>query len=154
MDDTDDDLYGYSGNDDPIDDLLDELILSVNCRYLDRPLRYHHHDLDILHKINNFSPEKCRSILRMNWASFMKLTLLLFDHEVFQSTSPRQQEEVAAQLAVTLDRLGHNGNGMAPVRFGDYWGRSPNACKDYYTRGIKAILSLKDRYAKWPSAED
>lgn len=115
MDDSDDDLYEYSNDDDPVDDLLDELILSVNCQYLDQPLWYHHHDFDILHKINNFGPEKCRSILCMNWASFMKLTSLLFNHEVFQSTGPWQQEEVAAQLAVTLDRLGHNGNGMAPV---------------------------------------
>jgi len=51
----------------------------------------------------------------MNWVSFMKLTALLFDHEVFQTTSPCRQEEVAAQIAVTLDQLGHNGNGMVPV---------------------------------------
>ncbi|KAF9369254.1 hypothetical protein CPC16_004648 [Podila verticillata] len=154
MDDPDDDLYEYGDDDDPVDDLLDELLLSTTCRYLDRPLWYHHSNFDIIHKINNFTPEQCRSVLHMNWTSFMKLTSLLFNHEIFQSTGPRPQEEVAAQLAVTLDRLGHKGNGMAPVRFGDYWGQSPNACKDYYTRGIKAILSLKYRYAKWPDAEE
>lgn len=103
MDDLDDDLYEYGNNDDPVDDLLDELLLSTTCWYLDQPLQYCHSDFDIIHKINNFTPEQCRSVLCMNWASFMKLTSLLFNHEIFQSTGPCPQEEVVAQLAVTLD---------------------------------------------------
>lgn len=106
IDDPDDDLYEYGEDDGSVDDLLNELILSANCRYIYWPLRYHHSDVDMLHKINNFTPKKCRSILRMNWVSFMKLTALLFNHDVFQTTSPCRQEEVAAQIAVTLDRLG------------------------------------------------
>ncbi|KAF9276522.1 hypothetical protein BGZ74_003601, partial [Mortierella antarctica] len=152
LDDPWDDLFDYSAMEsDPVDDLLQELILSSTCRYIDRPAQYRQNTVDIVDKIANFSAAECKSVLRMSWKSFQKLTALLFDHEVFQTAGPRQQEEVSAQLAVTLDRLGHNGTGMSPIRFGLFWGRSPNACSDFYTRGIQAILSLDDRYAAWPT---
>jgi hypothetical protein len=152
MNDNSQDLFDYPELDtDPVDALLDELIMSTTCRYMDRPIQYRRRTVDIIQKISNFSDAECKSVLRMSWSSFQKLTALLFEHEVFQSSGPREQEEVAAQLAVTLDRLGHNGTGMSPIRFGLFWGRSPNACRDFYTRGIQAILSLTHQFVAWPS---
>ncbi|KAG0312379.1 hypothetical protein BG000_006254, partial [Podila horticola] len=52
MDDPDDDHYEYVDDDDPVDDVLDELTLSATCQYLGNPLRYRHSDL--LQKINIF----------------------------------------------------------------------------------------------------
>ncbi|KAF9367170.1 hypothetical protein BGX21_007714, partial [Mortierella sp. AD011] len=73
---------------------------------------------------------------------------------IFKNNSNREQEKVAAQLAVTLDRLGHNGNGMASTRLSLFWDRSEGSCFKYTDRVLQALLSLEDRYLMWPTVEE
>ncbi|KAL3699429.1 hypothetical protein R1sor_017451 [Riccia sorocarpa] len=47
----------------------------------------------------------------MNRRSYMCLLDMISDHHVFDNNSPYPQAEVFVQLAVALDRFGHEGNG-------------------------------------------
>ncbi|KAF9583078.1 hypothetical protein BGW38_010293 [Lunasporangiospora selenospora] len=104
---------------DEVEDLLYELALSFQCQYLERPLHYQVNRRDIIELLEGFSDRQCMAILRMSSSSFLDLLHLIIDHPCFKNNSYREQEEVAVQLAVTLDRLGHYGNGMGNDLTGD-----------------------------------
>jgi hypothetical protein len=51
---------------------------------------------------------------------------------------------VAVQLALALDRLGHNRNGMGIIRLSSYWKRSEGLRLNFINFVIKALLSLSN----------
>ncbi|KAF8923750.1 hypothetical protein BGZ58_002583, partial [Dissophora ornata] len=106
------------------EDLISELALSRSCRYIERPLKYSTTRMDVMERLDGFSDRKCKAFLRMTKASFDKLLNLIFEHPTFYNSSYMEQEEIAVQLAITLDRLGHNGNGMGTTRLGETWFKS------------------------------
>ncbi|KAF8926076.1 hypothetical protein BGZ58_000201 [Dissophora ornata] len=87
----------------------------------------------------------------MSYDSFIKLLDEVFHHDIFKNASYPEQEEVAAQLAVTLDRLGHSGNGMEDTCLGTFWDRSERSCQKYIERVLVALMSLQPRYVTWPT---
>ncbi|KAG0318369.1 hypothetical protein BGZ99_005715 [Dissophora globulifera] len=89
------------------DHLIEELELARSCRYISRSPTYNTTRRSIIERLEGFNDTKCKAILRMSQSSFMKLLLKVFDHDEFKNISYNEQEEVACQLAVTLDRLGH-----------------------------------------------
>ncbi|KAF8931151.1 hypothetical protein BGZ58_007796 [Dissophora ornata] len=78
---------------------------------------------------------------------------MIAEHQVFKNNSYKEQEEVAVQLAITLDRLGHYGNGMGLKHLGATWDRSEGSCHNFFKRGLEAILSLEGRFVAWSNPE-
>ncbi|KAG0211263.1 hypothetical protein BGX33_004415 [Mortierella sp. NVP41] len=111
----------------------------------DRPLTYAKDRNKIIPRLEGFSQRQCQAVLRMTRVSFVKL------YPAFHNVGYRKQEEVAAQLAVVLDRLGHNGNGVGITRLAESWNRSEGSCTNYTSRVVQALLSLKDRFVSWPT---
>lgn len=134
-------------------DLEMELVESKRYRYITRPISYRVKRADVVEKFQGFSDHQCKKILRMTARSFLKLVNLVFHHAIFQNASYKEQEEVAIQVAVTLDRLGHNGNGMEATRLGIFWDRADGSCANYISRVVVALVSLRSRYLSWPTKE-
>jgi len=135
--------------------LMMELLVSEGSKYSNRPLHYRTNRAPIDTRLKGFSDQELKAVLRMSCASFMKLQDEIHEHPVFETIGPsRKQELPGGQLAVALDRLGHNGNGVESTRLGCFWDRSGGACSDYLERVVKAILSLESNYLAWPSPED
>ncbi|KFH62938.1 hypothetical protein MVEG_10976 [Podila verticillata NRRL 6337] len=151
--DSDSDCSESENDDDNIADLMEEMVLAESCRYLQRPGMYRKQVVNNLESLQTMTEHECRSNLRMSWASFDRLLLMIADHEVFQSHSNRKQEPVAVQLALALDRLGHYGNGMNFICLSTLWHRSEGSCINFTNRVVTAILSLSDQFAAWPSTE-
>jgi hypothetical protein len=89
----------------------------------------------------------------MSSQSFFRLLNRIFFNPIFRNESYRAQEEIGAQLAITLDRLGHDGNGMSGVQKADFWKRSEGSVINYIGRVVKALLDLQEEYASWPTDE-
>lgn len=117
--------YDSSESDDDGDgdtaDLIQEMVISESCHYLQRPGLYRKQTVNNLEKLQKMTERECRSNLRMSRAIFGRLLLMIANHDVFQSHSNRKQEPVAVQLALALDRLGHYGNGMSFIRLLTQW---------------------------------
>ncbi|KAK3830048.1 MAG: hypothetical protein J3R72DRAFT_260743 [Linnemannia gamsii] len=139
--------------DDTVSDLLRHLVLSYCCRYIDRPSKYEKNRSDIAKRIWFLSDRKFVSIVRMSSQSFFRLLNRIFFNPIFRNESYRAQEEIGAQLAITLDRFGHDGNGMSGVRLADFWKRSEGSVINYTGRVVKALLDLQEEYASWPTDE-
>ncbi|GJJ78471.1 hypothetical protein EMPS_10830 [Entomortierella parvispora] len=111
-------------------------------------------DYNVLDRLEGFQDKKCRIFLRMTRKSFLKLTWMLFEHEVFQSPGYNKQEQAAVQIAILLDRLGHDGSGMSTARLAETWHRSEGSIYNYTERAMVAILSLQKRFLFWPKSEE
>lgn len=66
--------------------------------------------------------KKFRQLDRMEKSSFFHLVSLIVDDLVFHNRSYCQQAPMEIQLAMTLDRLGHNGNGACLAYMIPMWG--------------------------------
>jgi len=140
--------------DDWTDSLLAEFSLACQCRYYYRPSSYKKHDRNIMRDLETGDETFYKTYLRMTPASFSNLVDLIYNHEAFYNRSNRRQEEIAVQLAVVLDTLGHYGNGMASIRNAMVWDRSTGSLRNYLMRGLQAILSLEERFLTWPTPEE
>ncbi|KAI8598980.1 hypothetical protein EDD21DRAFT_381011, partial [Dissophora ornata] len=87
----------------------------------------------------------------MSYDSLWELLDEVVDHDIFKSASYSEQEEVAAQLVVTPDRLGHSGSGTEGTRLGIFWDRSVGPCQKYIERVLVALMSLQPRYLTRPT---
>jgi len=76
-------------------------------RYIDRSLSYKVKKADMITGLEGFSSLQLKKILRMVTLSFLKFVGLVFGHAIFCSASYKEQEEVAVQVVITPDRLGH-----------------------------------------------
>lgn len=153
-DDSSDDASDSSDEEDELDELMVEIHLSFQCQYINRPEKYHMSTTDIFATLESFSDKEWRSILRMTRKSFISLVGKIFDDPIFKNESYREQEQVVVQLSLTLDRLGHNGNGMTSIRQRRFWGRSEGSFYNYGRRVREAILNLRQKYLYWPTEEE
>ncbi|KAL3679021.1 hypothetical protein R1sor_021977 [Riccia sorocarpa] len=71
----------------------------------------------------------------MSRDSFYCILDLIGDHSVFHNNSPKPQAAVFVQLAVALDRFGHEGNGACLDRSMLLWGISHGSMVNYTNRG-------------------
>ncbi|KAI7816639.1 hypothetical protein BC939DRAFT_468513 [Gamsiella multidivaricata] len=139
-------LAAPNGDMDFVDELVSELARSYSFRYISRPLMYARNNHSVIERLEGFNNRKCLAFMRMKSSSFLKLLRLVFNHNIFKSGGYKEQEEVAVQLAIVLDRLGHNGNGMAATRLAETWHKSEGSCTNYTNRVLIAILSLQERF--------
>jgi hypothetical protein len=101
---------------------------------------------------NNILPSyndiRFKKIMRMLPENFKALVNNLIDHPIFQSNNAKQQAPVELQLAVFLRRLGSKEDVFSVCsRYGIAEGTVLLFCK----RIMKAIISLKKKYIKWPT---
>ncbi|KAG0287665.1 hypothetical protein BGZ98_004560, partial [Dissophora globulifera] len=137
-----------------IDAVMEQYAVWLTTRYIDRPVTYNMSNRDVVAWLDGFSERKCLAFLRMSRRSFLKLVSMIFDHVAFKTNGRREQEEAVVQLAITLDRLGHDGNGMASTRLGETWERIEGSMYNYTGQAMTALLSLQGRYISWPSAQE
>ncbi|KAL2610578.1 hypothetical protein R1flu_029151 [Riccia fluitans] len=83
-------------------------------------------------------------VLRMDKCTFLKLLDRVKDHSIFQNESSHPQALVVVQLAVALDRLGHEGNGVCNERSKELWGVSHGTIVNYTKR---VLVAIEDRLA-------
>jgi hypothetical protein len=103
----------------------------------------------------SLSPDsQFRRLTRVSRAGFNAILAQIADHPVFHNSSNNAQEPTWLQLAVALDRLGHNGNGVALERTMLLWGISKGTCCLYTSRVLLALSDLSDRYVRWPSQSE
>ncbi|KAL3681074.1 hypothetical protein R1sor_024030 [Riccia sorocarpa] len=100
-----------SEGDDEIGDLTALMDAVEQSRYLTRSQRWEKSS-DFLYKyFLDLPDDHFRQLTRMNKRSYMCLLDMISDDPVFHNNSPYLQAEVFVQLAVALDRFGHEGNG-------------------------------------------
>ncbi|MBW0510151.1 hypothetical protein O181_049866 [Austropuccinia psidii MF-1] len=75
------------------------------------------------------------------------------EHHVFKNKSNHKQLPISHQLALTLERLGTNGNGASVGRFARSFGISEGSVVHCSRRVIKAINALEEKYIKWPDMD-
>ncbi|KAL3677160.1 hypothetical protein R1sor_027108 [Riccia sorocarpa] len=77
----------------------------------------------------------------MNKRSYMCLLDMICEHHVFHNNSPYPQAEVFVQLAVELDRFGHEGNSACLNRTLLMWWVSHGSIVNYTNRVMTALES-------------
>jgi hypothetical protein len=75
---------------------------------------------------------------------------MIEDHSVFQNEAQVDQAPVAWQLAVTLDRLGHNGNGSCINCMIPTWGVSHGSVCKFSSRCFDALEVALKPILRWP----
>jgi hypothetical protein len=94
-------------------------------------------------KINH--PVTFRRLLRVEPATFDALVTALEDHAVFANDSTNAQVDISEQIAITLYRLGHFGNGSSIVETGIWSGRGAGTVDLITRRVLTAICDARFR---------
>ena len=127
-------------------------LLTLNEEYY---LEFHIYNITKLqYWYNNILPSyediKFKKVLRMLSENFKSLVNLIKNHSIFQNNSPKQQAPVELQLAVFLRRLGSRNDIFSICsNYGIAEGTVILFCK----RVMKAIISYKTSYIKWPTGQ-
>jgi hypothetical protein len=88
--------------------------------------------------------------MRTTPEGFGALKELIEDHPSFESISNNPQPPIEKQLAITLERLGSNGNGASVGRFSRNYKVSRGQVVKCTRRVISAILQRGHNYLPWP----
>lgn len=94
-----------------------------------------------------------RHAMRTTPACFEAVLRLIEDHPVFFSTSRNPPPSVEHQLAMTLERLGSNGNGASLTRISRYYKMSIGCVVTSTRRVVKAINDRGAGYLAWPDKD-
>ncbi|CAM6082673.1 unnamed protein product [Calypogeia fissa] len=95
-------------------------------------------------------PNMFRQMTRMDKACFYALLSLIENHSAFENEATMQQADVQWQLAVMLDRLGHEGNGACLNRLIPTWGVSHGTLHNFTSRCFVALEDALKPYLQWP----
>ncbi|EHS64701.1 uncharacterized protein PGTG_22337 [Puccinia graminis f. sp. tritici CRL 75-36-700-3] len=129
-----------------------EALLQVilSCRYLnDRSSPRTHGNFD-LDRLFNMRDEDFKQSVRTTKEAFLWLLDQISLHPVFHSQSHRPQLPIPHQLALTLERLGSNGNGASVGRFSRNLTVGRGTVIKVSRRVIEAINSLSSKHVVWP----
>jgi hypothetical protein len=94
-----------------------------------------------------------RQAMRTSPEGFAALLAMIQNHPVFFSTSRNPPPPVEHQLAITLERLGSNGNGASVGRFARNYKVGRGTVINCTRRVIEAVLDRGKTYLKWPNSE-
>jgi len=92
-----------------------------------------------------------KQIVRLSRDTFCYVLTLISEHELFTNNSLNEQRPVWIQLMVTLERMGCDGNGASVGRLARVAGIGNGTVTLYCKRVVQAVLSLKNRFIKWPN---
>ncbi|KAI7938593.1 hypothetical protein MJO28_014172 [Puccinia striiformis f. sp. tritici] len=127
------------------------LQLILSNRYLSiRPNPITHKEFNLA-KMFNMRDEDFKQAVCTTRDSFMWLLKQIYAHSIFHNNSPRQQLLIPHQLALTLKRLGSNGNGASVGRFSRNLSAGQGTVIKVSHRVIEAINSLSMDHIVWPS---
>ncbi|CAM6097379.1 unnamed protein product [Calypogeia fissa] len=102
----------------------------------------------------NLPPNLFRDWTRMNKESFFALVRKIEDHPVFtDNIVDEEQSSVAWQLAVTLDRLGHDGPILSSYNI-PALGANNGLVDIFTTRCFKALKDKIRNQVKWPGPNE
>jgi len=73
---------------------------------------------------------------------------------VFSNQSYHKQIDVKIQIAVALERLGCDGNGVSVGRIAVQMGLGYGTVHLYTSRVIKALMSIQKDFIHWPTDEE
>jgi hypothetical protein len=99
-------------------------------------------------------PKRFRQNLRVSASTFDSLLQKIENHTVFSNNAHISQIPVCEQLAITLFRLGHDGNAASVIAVAQWAGVSSGAVVKCTRRVMVAFLALHDRVICWPTEED
>ncbi|CAM6128040.1 unnamed protein product [Calypogeia fissa] len=151
--DSDDGLDPYELEANPTE--LAELyfVMEATRYFVDRPLTNKSKDF-VENFFHELPPKLFRQLTRMDKGSFFELVRRIENHPIFSNKSTLEQAPVSWQLAVTLDRLGHDGNGACLNHLIPTWGISNGSLCNFTTRCFTALnLALKG-VLKWPESAE
>jgi hypothetical protein len=131
------------------EDLLD---IILKRRYLQPRRTPKTRDEFDLEKLFNMPDADFQQAARTTKAGFMQVLDEICMNPVFLCRSIRPQLPIPHQLALTLERLGSNGNGASLGRFSRNLNVGQGTVVKVTRRVLKAILSLGRRYVSWPDA--
>ncbi|EFP76176.2 uncharacterized protein PGTG_02617 [Puccinia graminis f. sp. tritici CRL 75-36-700-3] len=86
---------------------------------------------------------------RTSKSGFLCVLREIFSHPIFQSNSNRPQIPIPHQLALTLERLGSNGNGSSVVCLSRNLSVAHGTVIKITRRVTEALTSLEEQYIKW-----
>ncbi|KAL1671979.1 hypothetical protein EV122DRAFT_225588, partial [Schizophyllum commune] len=92
--------------------------------------------------------------MRVEPEIFDYLVSLISDHPVFHNNSNCPQIPVPAQLAIFLNRAGHDGNLASPEDIAQWAGVSVGTVENATKRCLIALVSLHDQAVHLPTADD
>ncbi|MBW0538932.1 hypothetical protein O181_078647 [Austropuccinia psidii MF-1] len=122
-------------------------------KYINPFRRYPSHYMYMMNDLQTSSSEKFWQLCRTTHESFEKLVSKIHNDKTFQNSSQKKQCNPAVQLAVSLLRLGSNGNGAALGKIGMLFGISHGAIVLYTQRVIQILMKLKRKVIVWPTIE-
>ncbi|KAL1749955.1 hypothetical protein FB107DRAFT_224683 [Schizophyllum commune] len=100
------------------------------------------------------SPDRFRKKMRVEPEIFDYLVSLISDHPVFHNNSSCPQIPVPAQLAIFLNRAGHDGNLASSEDIAQWAGVSVGTVENATKRCLIALVSLHDQAVHLPTADD
>ncbi|MBW0489045.1 hypothetical protein O181_028760 [Austropuccinia psidii MF-1] len=92
-------------------------------------------------------------VVRMTKTGFVHIYNLIKDSKIFQNNSKHCQLDICFQLAMTLERLGSNGNGSSVGRLARTYQMSRGSVVEALRRVIGAIIALGPTNLCWPNAD-
>ncbi len=146
-------IYDAEENKEQIDDLLELKAHILSCRYfgtsqsIPKSLEYR----TTLLTLPNY---QFRQAFRMNKDTFLFILNNVQNHPVFQNNSFNKQQPVWVQLLVALERFGFDGNSCSVGQVARSLGIGNGTVVLYTSRVIEAILSIRDKFIKWPNRRE
>ena len=101
-----------------------------------------------------YSDRDFRQAVRMDKRSFVRLHKLIEGDPIFKNKSYNKQVPSWVQLAVTLSRLGLEGNGGSNGNIGRNHGFSSGSVCKFVERVFPCIKKLRKTAIRWPTAEE
>jgi hypothetical protein len=131
-----------------------ELLAHIICRrYLHNRLRVPFQLTFDLRDMLRARQTDFRQAMRTSPEGFHALLAMIQSHDIFISSGNHQQPPVEKQLAITLERLGSNGNGASVGRFARNYKVGRGSVINCTRRVITAILDVGAHYLTWPNAD-
>ncbi|POW16308.1 hypothetical protein PSTT_01455 [Puccinia striiformis] len=106
-----------------------------------------------LQQLFNMPDYDFRQAARTTKDGFVQVLEKIVCNPVFHRGGRRPQLPIAHQLALTLERLGSNGNGASVGRFSRNLQVGRGTVIKVLRRVIKALVSLGRTYVRWPDAQ-
>ncbi|KAA1118046.1 hypothetical protein PGT21_050027 [Puccinia graminis f. sp. tritici] len=134
--------------------MISDILELVLCnRYLNNRLPARTRDEFDLAQLFNMRDDDFKQAVRTTKSGFTWLLALISFNSVFHSSSFRPQLPVPHQLALTLERLGSNGNGASVGRFSRNLSVGRGTVIKASRRVIQAINHLSGTYLLWPDED-
>ncbi|OAV98528.1 hypothetical protein PTTG_01830 [Puccinia triticina 1-1 BBBD Race 1] len=122
----------------------------LSQRYLNERLPARTHNEFDLGRLFDMRPADFKQSVQTTKSGFVWLLNQIINNAVFHNNSRRPQLPIPHQLALTLERLGSNGNGALVGRFAQNLSVAHGTVVKVSRRVIRAINSLDSEFIVWP----